>query len=107
MDLNQIKTNAEDIKQDIETLTAKYESIIDSLTILYKVFLNKDETISNQINNLIKRYHSMIQDILDGYVTSANQIIKYVESSNQNIDELTTSLSNISKEFIDTTSMLG
>ena len=57
MDLNQIKTNAEDIKQDIETLTAKYESIIDSLTILYKVFLNKDETISNQINNLIKRYH--------------------------------------------------
>lgn len=105
MDLYEIEKQANNIKKYSELLVEQYKSVVKNLNNIYNIVSKKDLFLGKKIFVLIDRYNEMIQVISENYMTSANQILNYIDASNQNLNELVYNVEKSIKIFTD--SQLG
>lgn len=92
MDLDKIKLKANDIKNYADLLVAQDKAIVGHLTNIYNVVALKDALLAKRISDLIGRYKAMIESVAEEYTTSANQMVQYVNHTDQNLNDLESNL---------------
>lgn len=99
MDLNAVEKEAIKIRNNAEYLANNYAEIVSYLNNMYNITLKYNMTLSNTIMELIKKYNSMIKEISSIYLNSSNKILKYVDNSNKNLEELLANVSTNARSF--------
>lgn len=101
MNLSEIEKQAININKGSESLIEYYKRIIKSLSNLYNIFTVKGIPMAKEISDLIEKYNETIDYLTQNYIENSNQILFYVENSNQNFDNLAKDVENSIKIFDD------
>lgn len=102
MDLLEIEKQAININKKSEALIEHYKKIIKSLSNLYNYFSAKGMPIAKEISDLIEKYNEIIDYVASNYIENSNQILAYVDNSNQNFDNLAKDIENSMQVLDDT-----
>jgi len=101
MDLEKIEMHTKNLKKYSSLLITQYKEIRLRLNNLVKVIAPKDSSLGQIISGLVLKYDEIIKMISDSYVTECDGIMNYINSSNQNLDELTDKITNSLNLFYD------
>lgn len=100
MNLNEIKIHANNIKKYSDLVVKQYKEIHQILIHIYNICY-KYNLSSKKLVDLINKYSSMISLLSNDYKNIANNLLNYVDSSNQSLDELEIGVTNIVQIFND------
>ncbi len=101
MDLEKTKINANDIKKYVDKLISYYQEVVANLSSIKNILATTSLEAAKRVNDLIGRYNDIIKEFKESYVGIADNIINYVNVSNQNLSDLETSVARSAKEFND------
>lgn len=93
MDFTQLSQRADTIQTQAGEIIRNYQSIYDSLNIIYEVLSRAvDQTRLKNLNDLIDEYYNLIQEVDRAYGEGASGVIRYIERTKANLDLLTSNL---------------
>ena len=93
MDFSQLKQRSENIQQRANEIIENYQKVYDSLNIMYDVLESRiGSSQLRSLSDLIEDYYDIIQQINNTYSDGADGIIRYIERTQANIDQLTSNL---------------
>lgn len=94
MDLLEIEKQAISINKKSEALIEHYKKQVKSFSNLYNYFSLKGMPIAKDISDLIDKYSEIIDYLVHNYIENSNQILAYVDNSNQNFENLAKDVEN-------------
>lgn len=99
MDLFEIKKSANDLIENADFLAKQYERIVDELAKIYQIIRKTNSEEARKLKILIDKYNSMISIMNKECKEPANQILNYVDASNQNLKDFTENVKLTSEIF--------
>ena len=101
MILEEIKKQCNDLKEYTNNLIFDYKKIVSSLTELYTLISSSNSDLANRINNLKNEYIDLLRTVSENYILCADELLKYVDKSNNNYKLLSREIEKNSKRFSD------
>lgn len=98
MNLNEIRENVMQIIACAQLLEKNYKSKVTILENIYNIVRKNDSPLIRKLEEVIGKYKSSAQ-ISKSYLEQANRVIQYIDDSNSNIDNLTSSLTQLIRDL--------
>lgn len=95
MKLDGIKGEARSLRAYSSSLKEQFKDAIHYLTNIYNIVSRHDSTLARDVSKLIDRYYEMIRVLDNEYLFAIDDIERYVNITNKNIDDLTISFTKI------------
>lgn len=96
MDFTQLKQRTENIQQRASELLKNYKDIYESLIYIYNILSSRiGENQLRSLDNLINEYFDVANDIRYAYGDGADGLIRYINRTQENLDQLNSNLKAI------------
>lgn len=99
MDLELVSSETAELKEQALLLVRQYDEIKSSLDKISNALKETDAPIKSKVDSLISEYSEKINKINDNFLSDSDEILKYVDNTNQNLKEFCQNIKITTKIF--------